>query len=66
MLDFEGDLKRLKGFEGGFGVAGIGSEGDGGEEGRRFGRRNPSGRGRWLDWREASLSDLSGVVPECR
>ena len=43
VLDLEGDLKRLKGFEGGFGVAGVGSEEDGGEEGRRFGKKNPSG-----------------------
>jgi len=64
VLDLEGDLKRLKGFERGFDVAGVGSGGDGGDVRRRFGNKNPSGSGRRLDWREASLSDLSGVVPE--
>lgn len=64
VLDLEGDLKCLKGFEDGFAVAGVGSEEGGGEERRRFGKKNPSGSGRRLDWREASLSDLLGVVPE--
>lgn len=63
MLDLEGDLNRLNGFEGGVGVAGVGSiEGDV-EERRRFGKKNPSGPVRRLDWLEASLSDLSGDVP---
>ena len=66
MLDLEGDLKRLKGLEGGFDVVGVGSVDDCVEERRRFGKKNPSGSGRRLDWREASLSDLSGVVPERR
>lgn len=65
VLDLEGDLKRRKGFEDGLVVAGVGS-GDGGTERRRFGKKNPSGSGRRLDWREASLSDLSGDVPERR
>jgi len=66
VLDLEGVLRRLKGFEGVLGVVGVGSGGDGGVERRRFGKRNPSGSSSRLGWREASLSDLSGVVPECR
>ena len=66
MLALEGVLKRLKGFEGGLDVAGDGSTEDDAEERRRFGRKNPSGPGRRLDWLEASLSDLSGVVPELK
>jgi len=65
VLDLEVDPRRLGGFEGGLDVAEVGSTEDEREERRRFGKRNPSGWGRRLDWREASLSDLSGVVPEC-
>lgn len=64
--DLGGDLNRLKGFEGRLGVVGVGSTGADAVEGRRFGRKNPSGPGSRLDWLEASLSDLSGVVPELR
>jgi len=66
VLDLEGGLERLKGFEGCFGVGGVGSWGDGVGGRRRFEKKNPSGSGRRLDWLEASLSDLPGVVPECR
>ena len=65
VLDLEGGLKRLRGFEGGFDVEGVGSVEDGVGGRRRFGKKNPSGSGRRLDWLEASLSDLPGVVPEC-
>ena len=67
MLALEGDLNRLNGFEGGdLGVAGVGSIEDDAVEGRRFGKKKPNGPGRRSDWLEASLSDLSGVVPEFR
>lgn len=65
MLDLEG--ARLKGFKGSLGVAGVagvGSTDDDVEGRRRFGKKNPSGPGSRLGWLEASLSDLSGVVPE--
>lgn len=66
VLALEGDLNRLKGFEDCLGVAGVGSAEDDAEERRRFGKKNPSGPGSRLDWLEASLSDLSGVVPELK
>lgn len=69
VVALEGVLNRLKGFEGGLGVAGVagvGSSEADAKEGRRFGKRNPSGPGSRLDWLEASLSDLSGVVPELK
>ena len=64
VLDLEGDLNRLKGFEEVLGVAGVGSTAADAVEGRRFGKKNPRGPGSRLGWLEASLSDLSGVVPE--
>lgn len=64
MLDLEGDLNRLNELEGGLDVVGVGSMEDDAREGRRLGKKNPNGPGRRLDWLEASLSDLSGVVPE--
>jgi hypothetical protein len=64
VLDREGEVNRLKGFEDVLGVAGVGSTLADAVEGRRFGRKNPSGPGSRLGWLEASLSDLSGVVPE--
>lgn len=62
VLALEGDLNRLKGFEDVLGVAGLGSTEDDAVEGRRFGKKNPSGPGSRLDGLEASLPDLSGVV----
>ena len=43
VLDLEGALKRLKGFEDGLGVAGVGSGDDRWDGRRRFGKKNPSG-----------------------
>ena len=65
MLDLEGDLNGLTGFKDGFVVAEIEPEEDGEVKGLCF-EKNSSGSGRRLDWREASLSDSSGVNPECR
>lgn len=64
MLALEGDLNRLNGLVGGLDVVGVGSMEDDGRDGRRLGKKNPNGPRRRLDWLEASLSDLSGVVPE--
>ena len=66
MLDLEGVLRRWKMVEDGLVVAADGSGEDGGAVRRRFGKKNPSGSRRRWDWREASLSDVSGVVPERR
>lgn len=64
VLALEGDLNRLNGFEEGLVAVWVGSLEDDAVEGRRFGKKNPNGPGRRLDWLEASLSDLSGDVPE--